>query len=499
MSLDSCNCLCPPDRPTRELVLCFDGTGNTFRVDGGDSNILKIFRMLDRKKENRYCYYQPGIGEDIRPGTFANAAVRPFSNIAPNAIIDEALATSFAQHVIYGYRFLARRWIPGSHIYLFGFSRGAYTARFLNEMLDFIGLISADNEEIMPLVWEAFTSYKFANSGKESEQAEYFLRMCRDTMCRSVGRVHFLGLFDTVNSVAKFNIYDDHRDMRIQPKPRIMRHAVSIDERRIKFQPVLFERLRAHGKIGRVSTWAERADVEFWGSDLMASPETEFEEVYFAGDHSDVGGGWPRELGRDYVASQIPLMWMVEESIDAGLSYEPEQLHKLGCFDFKKQEQSNPEVIHQAERAILHDSLMYDSGKALETLFWRVLECLPIKRPKVAPDGRVQSTRWHVGGLRRPLPQGAKLHYSVIERLKRDPDYRPYNLGVGNLAEVDDVIEGWKHIVHDKDSGRDKEIEQADEVHEDERSRRRRTLCEYYVWHRDAVDRPRTRRSDLCC
>lgn len=53
MSLDPCNCLCPPDRPTRELVLCFDGTGNTFRVDGGDSNILKIFRMLDRKKENR--------------------------------------------------------------------------------------------------------------------------------------------------------------------------------------------------------------------------------------------------------------------------------------------------------------------------------------------------------------------------------------------------------------------------------------------------------------
>lgn len=46
------------DAPTRELVLCFDGTGNTFRADGGESNILKIFRMLDRTKENRYCYYQ---------------------------------------------------------------------------------------------------------------------------------------------------------------------------------------------------------------------------------------------------------------------------------------------------------------------------------------------------------------------------------------------------------------------------------------------------------
>lgn len=44
--------------PDRELVLCFDGTGNTFRADGGESNILKIFRMLDRTKENRYCYYQ---------------------------------------------------------------------------------------------------------------------------------------------------------------------------------------------------------------------------------------------------------------------------------------------------------------------------------------------------------------------------------------------------------------------------------------------------------
>ena len=47
------DCLCPPESPTRELVLCFDGTGNTFRADGGESNILKIFRMLDRKKKDR--------------------------------------------------------------------------------------------------------------------------------------------------------------------------------------------------------------------------------------------------------------------------------------------------------------------------------------------------------------------------------------------------------------------------------------------------------------
>jgi uncharacterized protein (DUF2235 family) len=49
---------CGCDDPPRELVLCFDGTGNTFRADGGESNILKIFRMLDRTKHNR-CMYCP--------------------------------------------------------------------------------------------------------------------------------------------------------------------------------------------------------------------------------------------------------------------------------------------------------------------------------------------------------------------------------------------------------------------------------------------------------
>ncbi|PWY69715.1 sporulation associated protein [Aspergillus heteromorphus CBS 117.55] len=495
MSLDPCNC--PP--PTRELVLCFDGTGNTFRADGGESNILKIFRMLDRRKDHRYCYYQPGIGTDITPGTFANMAFRPFSNLPAHKVMDQALATSFDQHVINGYRFLARRWVPGTRIYMFGFSRGAYTARFLNEMLDFIGLISADNEEIIPLVWQAFTRYKIARNDKEANDAEYFLKMCRDTMCRSVGLVHFLGLFDTVNSVAEFN-----NDLqRTQPKPHIMRHAVSIDERRIKFQPVLFDQLRgAHARACRVSTWAERADLEFQSSSGLVPPppsETDFEEVYFAGDHSDVGGGWPRERGSErWVASQIPLMWMVEEAIEADLTFDPTQLHELGCFNYMARERYDEVAVKEASEAVLHDSLLYDSGKGLETLFWRVLECLPIKRPKVAPDGTVQETRWHVGGLRRPLPEGAKLHFSVIDRMKKDPTYRPYNLGVGNRPDVERVIEHWPQVVHDKELGHDKAIEngQRARTRQDEE---RRTLCWYYRWHRGEAEggrRLHSRRSE---
>ncbi|KAH2037019.1 hypothetical protein KXW85_001709, partial [Aspergillus fumigatus] len=89
---------CGCDDPPRELVLCFDGTGNTFRADGGESNILKIFRMLDRTKANRFCYYQPGIGSDITPGSVAHAVFRPRGMSWTPKAFDLALATSFDQH-----------------------------------------------------------------------------------------------------------------------------------------------------------------------------------------------------------------------------------------------------------------------------------------------------------------------------------------------------------------------------------------------------------------
>ncbi|KKK20793.1 hypothetical protein ARAM_003826 [Aspergillus rambellii] len=458
--------------PTQELVLCFDGTGNTFVPDGSESNILKIFGMLDRNKEDRYCYYQPGIGTDITPGAFANVA---FRNLPTNKILDQALAASFDRHVIKGYRFLARRWIPGSRIYLFGFSRGAYTARFLNEMLDFVGLISADNEETIPSVWRAFTRWKFARPGPEREEAKRCLELCRTRMCRPIGYVHFLGLFDTVNSVAEFNrSYDgseNEDDGTILPNPRILRHAVSIDERRIKFQPVIFEKMRPSrgptARPGRISTWAGRGD-EMMTANLAlrgrcgdgsaaAEPSPNmnpnFEEVYFAGDHSDVGGGWPPLNGNRYTASQIPLMWMVEEAQRAGLTFDPKQLRELGCFE-PQEESLHVGVVQAAEQAPLHDSLQYESGNMVETLFWRVLECLPFKRPKVAPDGAVRMSRWHTWGTRRPLPPGAKIHASVLRRLRNDPKYRPYNLGLGNRPKEIDAsdeerdIGKWQHIEH---------------------------------------------------
>ncbi|KAH1788599.1 hypothetical protein KXX36_006044, partial [Aspergillus fumigatus] len=394
-----------------------------------------------------------GIGSDITPGSVAHAVLRPRGMSWTPKAFDLALATSFDQHVIRGYRFLARRWVPGAKIYLFGFSRGAYTARFLNEMLDYVGLLSADNEELIPFVWEAFTQWKFSEGEKPEERlgAMRSLSVSRETMCRPVGQVHFLGLFDTVNSVAEFN-----KESSTRPSPKIMRHAVSIDERRIKFQPVLFESKLGTGSPDMkqsVDDW-KKGPENIYDTDNdgeFSILEADFKEVYFAGNHGDVGGGWP---SKSWPASQIPLTWMVQEAIKAGLTFESNKLEVLGCQD-PATCGSGQDIVRQAERAQIHDSLDYDSGRPTETFFWRLLEWIPFKRPKITPDGSVCMTRWHARGSRRPLPKDAKIHGSVIRRLRADPGYRPYNLGLGNKpnemdkAEEDRNIGEWRRIEND--------------------------------------------------
>jgi uncharacterized protein (DUF2235 family) len=101
-----------------------------------------------------------------------------------------------------------RYYQDGDDIYFFGFSRGAYIARFLAEMLDHIGLLSTGNEELVRFVWKTFASWQQRHGGgeeaKEKERELFkFMKAFRETFSRPVRRIRFLGLFDTVNSVSK--------------------------------------------------------------------------------------------------------------------------------------------------------------------------------------------------------------------------------------------------------------------------------------------------------
>lgn len=174
--------------PRNTFVLCFDGTGNKFSGTDSDSNILKIYRMLDRTQGNTFHYYQPGLGTYVtstsleHTGTYAR--VKSWYDKAK----DSAVGTAFADHVMGGYRFLMRYYSPGDDIYFFGFSRGAYTARFLAEMLDHVGLLSAGNEELSRFAWKTFSKWQARRGGDREKEADMYKFMTdfRETFSRPV-------------------------------------------------------------------------------------------------------------------------------------------------------------------------------------------------------------------------------------------------------------------------------------------------------------------------
>ena len=188
---------------------------------------------------------------------------------------DEGLGTTFDQHVIAGYRFIMRYYREGDKIYLFGFSRGAFTARFLARMISTIGLLSMGNEEMVPFAYKSYQDYEIQSSdlsekGRAAEMKnKAYMDSFKTTFCRAKAEVHFLGLFDTVNSVG---IFDPPLTTATYLPPARktaihIRHAVSIDERRAKFKAALLQQEEP-------------------------SKEEDVVEVFFPGNHGDVGGGW---------------------------------------------------------------------------------------------------------------------------------------------------------------------------------------------------------------
>lgn len=145
----------------------------------------------------------------------------------------------------------------GDRIYIFGFSRGAFTARFLARMIAHVGLLSMGNEEMVPFAYKVYQDYEMGLEG-----ARTYMETFRSTFCRheeipeldarrsknsklkmvDTGiKVHFLGLFDTVNSVGTFDVpfTNTPKVPNVLGTAEHVRHAVAIDERRVKFKAAL--------------------------------------------------------------------------------------------------------------------------------------------------------------------------------------------------------------------------------------------------------------------
>src|SRR5881628_3481381 len=132
----------------RNLVVCLDGTNNEYAAT--NTNVVKLYEMLDRLGPDQITYYQTGIGTLGPPGVWDKAKRWLITRL------DLAVAWLLEEHATAAYRFLMRYYQKGDEIYIFGFSRGAYTARVLAAMLFKVGLLSAGNEELVPFAWDVY-------------------------------------------------------------------------------------------------------------------------------------------------------------------------------------------------------------------------------------------------------------------------------------------------------------------------------------------------------
>jgi len=195
-----------------------------------------------------------------------------------SSALDQGFATTFDAHVIAGYRFVMRYYDAGDKIYMFGFSRGAFTARFLARMIHTVGLLSKGNEEMVPFVYQLYQRYEqglintdthghankfdlhspiLADPDEYAQTTRNELFAFTNTFCRRepTGRlsdngkeiytgikVYFLGLFDCVSSVqtleAPYSL-TSRAPVTVLGTADHVRHAVAIDERRVKFRAAL--------------------------------------------------------------------------------------------------------------------------------------------------------------------------------------------------------------------------------------------------------------------
>ena len=254
-----------------------------------------------------------------------------------------------------------RYYSDGDRIFMFGFSRGAFTARFLARMIATVGLLSKGNEEMVPFAYRTYQEYVMGCGPRfnTAQEAEEYMKSFKTTFCRAGARIHFLGLFDTVNSVGYFENPFSRRKYTPNDLGTAthVRHAVAIDERRCKFKPALFQQDKK----------------------LADSINEDIKEVFFPGGHGDIGGGW---LAKDVKAkleandalqlSDLTLKWMISELDALSAEHPANQIawneHRdifLNNFNRK---------ASTAVQARLHDVLAWGNCVSrTQTFMWRIL------------------------------------------------------------------------------------------------------------------------------
>lgn len=264
---------------SKNIVILYDGTSNEISKDR--TNVLRLFGCLE-KSVNQVVFYDPGVG------TFGADNSASYYYRRATEVWGLATGWGLDANVKEAYRFLIKHYnhgdgknVAADRIYIFGFSRGAYTARVLAGFIHAVGSIHKDN---LNLLGYAYTAYKNIGDNTSTAPDEAFaeVRLFERILQATRPVIDFLGLFDTVGSVIEGGRFGprlrSHAFTSTNFSVATVRHAVALDEKRTMFQPQLWP---LGGNIGRIS------------SRKRAKSNKTQKKVWFVGSNGDVGGGYP--------------------------------------------------------------------------------------------------------------------------------------------------------------------------------------------------------------
>lgn len=278
----------------KRIVICADGTWNRPEKDlekDVATNVLRLARAIQPVGTDgvpQQVFYDWGIGSYYDP------------------IIGGATGKGLDKNIMDDYRYIVQNYEPGDEIFLFGFSRGAYTVRCVCGLINNCGILKRPDAR---LIQEAFTYYKRSSRpyAPDGEKSVAF-RVAHSHPSRDI---KFVGVWDTVGALGiplsfmgLLENDDVFYDRKIGRNARLARHALAIDELREDFIPTI---------------WEPRDE---------GDEDLDVKQVWFAGAHSDVGGGYqPDKDGT--LLSDVPLEWMMGEAKQAGLTLETHLNHSL--------------------------------------------------------------------------------------------------------------------------------------------------------------------------
>lgn len=264
--------------PMKRIIVCCDGTWNADDTQTTDTNVAVLSRSIHGSQEtnnvSQIVLYLRGVGT---------------TGLKIETLIAGAVGIGVDDNIRSAYQFIAQNYVPGDEIYLFGFSRGAFTARSLGGLITACGILYRQSLGALPNAWVYYRSPK--PHSPATFAAQYKVRCHLDPV------ITFLGVWDTVGSLGipgsllaannkeKFAFHDT------SPSPFVRRavQALAIDEQRRDFTPT------------------------FWTG--QTPPGVTIQQAWFAGAHSDVGGGYKMRTLAD-----IPLVWMAKQAEAAGLA-----------------------------------------------------------------------------------------------------------------------------------------------------------------------------------